>query len=66
MTSRGLSAWFALGAAVLAILVALDRPHWFGLQPGTATARHQVVAHATSTASRSAPWLIKRTTTPGR
>ncbi len=62
MTSRALSAWFAIGSTVLAILVAVDRPHWFGLQPGTTTK----VSRPNMPSQRSAPWLIKRTDKPVR
>ncbi len=66
MTSRGLSAWSAIAFGLLAILVAVDRPHWFGLQSGAATV---VPAGAAATAvvqPRSAPWLIRQTGTPTR
>ncbi len=58
MTARGLSAWFGLGSSLLAILVAVERPHWFGL---TSSGPARV---ATGTAAgpdaRTAPWLIRR------
>ncbi len=63
MTLRGLSAWFGLGSSLLALLVAVERPHWFGLAAGapavTATATQ---AASAGSAARSAPWLIKRDT----
>lgn len=59
MTSRGLSAWFAIGCSLLAILVAVDRPHWFGLQAGAVTATGQRVAGAAKPAHRSTPWVIR-------
>lgn len=59
MTSRGLSAWCAVALSLLAILVALDRPHWFGLRPGIAAASAEPGA-AQRSAQRSAPWLIRQ------
>ncbi|MDR6790532.1 hypothetical protein J2Y58_003915 [Sphingomonas sp. BE138] len=62
MTSRGLSAWSAVAFALLAILVAVDRPHWFGLQPGAAHVAAPAgpgAQQATATRDRSAPWLIR-------
>ncbi|MEH3121059.1 MAG: hypothetical protein PGN16_03620 [Sphingomonas phyllosphaerae] len=58
MTKRGLSVWFGLGSSLLAILVAVERPHWFGL-PAAAAPTSQAAPAATSP-ERSAPWLIKR------
>jgi hypothetical protein len=66
MTSRGLSAWFGIGSTVLAILVAVDRPHWFGLQPGAAAIPAAKVSRSAAPSQRSAPWLIKRTARPAR
>lgn len=57
MTSRGLSAWSAVAFALLAILVAVDRPHWFGLQPDAA--QQGEGAQQGATGDRSAPWLIR-------
>ncbi len=59
MTSRALSAWFALGCSLLAILVAVDRPHLFGLSPAPVVKTEQTSADPT-TAKRAAPWLIRR------
>jgi len=59
MTLRGLSAWFGLGSSLLALLVAVERPHWFGLAAGAPAATRAVPA---GSAARSAPWLIKRDT----
>ncbi|WP_028965989.1 hypothetical protein [Sphingomonas phyllosphaerae] len=64
MTTRGLSVWFGLGTSLLAILVAVERPHWFGL-PAAATPTTQT-ARAATPPERSAPWLIKRHTDPAR
>jgi hypothetical protein len=66
MTPRALSAWFAIGSSVLAILVAIDRPHWFGLQPGTTAGLTATATRSASPPQRSAPWLIKRTARPAR
>lgn len=60
MTSRGLSVWFAVGFCVLAVLVAADRPHWFGLTPGAPTITNDVRTQTTAVAYRSAPWRITR------
>ncbi|MEH3104459.1 MAG: hypothetical protein PGN12_11180 [Sphingomonas phyllosphaerae] len=58
MTTRGLSAWFGLGSSLLAILVAVERPHWFGL---TSSAQAPTTtAAAAAPDARTAPWLIKR------
>lgn len=57
MTSRGLSAWSAIAFALLAVLVAVDRPHWFGLQPDAAQASTPAATDAAG--HRSAPWLIR-------
>ena len=59
MTSRGLSAWSAIAFALLAILVAVDRPHWFGLQPGAAPATAPAAREDATSNDRSAPWLIR-------
>lgn len=58
MTARGLSAWFGLGTSLLAILVAVERPHWFGLA-SSAPARVATGA-AAAPDPRTTPWLIKR------
>ncbi|VXC61521.1 hypothetical protein [Sphingomonas sp. 8AM] len=58
MTARGLSAWFGLGSSLLAILVSVERPHWFGLA-ASAPARDATTA-AAAPDPRTAPWLIKR------
>jgi hypothetical protein len=60
MTTRGLSAWFGLGSSLLAILVAVERPHWFGLSPAAPTVAMTQTAAPAGVAARSAPWLIKR------
>ena len=64
MTTRGLSVWFGLGSSLLALLVAVERPHWFGL-PAAATPTTQTATVATP-GERSAPWLIKRHADPAR
>ncbi|MFK3890151.1 hypothetical protein [Sphingomonas sp. NPDC079357] len=61
MTTRGLSVWFGLGSCLLALLVAVERPHWFGLS-SSATAAVPTQAAATATDPRTAPWLIKHHT----
>lgn len=66
MTSRALSAWFAVGFCVLAMLVAADRPHWFGLTPGVPTIANDAHAQATTAAYRSAPWRIAHGDTANR
>lgn len=57
MTARGLSAWFGLGSSLLAILVAVERPHWFGL---TSSVPARIATEAAAPDPRTAPWLIKR------
>lgn len=66
MTSRALSAWFALGCSLLAVLVAVDRPHWFGLSPHPAAATERAAPRAAAPGRRSAPWLIRRANTATR
>lgn len=60
MTTRGLSVWFGLGSSLLAILVAVERPHWFGLSSTPSATSTTQVARATTPPARSAPWLIRR------
>ncbi len=59
MTSRGLSAWLAVAFSLLAILVAVDRPHWFGWEARAAAAPQRATKVARET-HRSSPWLIRR------
>lgn len=60
MTVRGLSAWFAIGCGLLAILVAVDRPHWFGLSSRQPTVSSATVDGAAAPDPRSSPWIIRR------
>lgn len=60
MTVRGLSVWFAVAGGLLAILVAVDRPQWFGLEASATGIEGRAPAMAAGEARRSAPWKIER------
>ncbi|TCP32814.1 hypothetical protein [Sphingomonas sp. BK235] len=66
MTIRGLSVWFAVAGGLLAILVAVDRPQWFGLEASATGIESRAPTMAAGEASRSAPWKIDRQGTTER
>ena len=60
MTVRGLAVWFAVAGGLLAILVAVDRPHWFGLEAAATSIDGRASVMAAGNTSRAAPWKIDR------
>jgi hypothetical protein len=60
MTVRGLSVWVAVAGGLLAILVAVERPHWFGLEAAASGIDGRSSRIATGETGRTAPWKIDR------
>jgi hypothetical protein len=60
MTVRGLSVWVAVAGGLLATLVAVERPHWFGLEAAASGIDGRAPRVATEETGRTAPWKIDR------